>query len=107
MRSPLCVVAVAVFLRSFIAPGFMIKASAEDGLAIIFCDGPVSMVVSQYEHSGHQHHGDDAAQKEIHISPICGQWSFYASAGIPVVNDQNGLQSEPDFRVIGGFSFTF
>lgn len=75
LRSLLCMVAVAVFLRSLIAPGFMLKASAEDGLTLVFCDGPVSMVVSHDEHSGHQHHGEGDAQKEIHISPICSQWS--------------------------------
>ena len=48
----------------------------------------------------------------LYISPgvrigIAHQWSFYTSAGIPVINDQNGIQSDPDFRVIGGFSFIF
>lgn len=71
----LYIVAVAVFLRSFIAPGYMLKASAEDGLAIIFCDGPVSMYTPQDEHTGHHHHGEGDAQKETHISPICSQWS--------------------------------
>lgn len=75
LRSLLSVVLVAVFLRSFIAPGFMLKASTEDGLGIIFCNGPVSMVVLQDEHSGHHRHGDEDAQKETHISPICSQWS--------------------------------
>ena len=34
-------------------------------------------------------------------------WSLYTSIGIPVINDLNGVQSEPDYRVIGGMSMTF
>ena len=33
--------------------------------------------------------------------------SLFTSVGIPIVNDLNGLQSEPDYRVIGGVSVTF
>ena len=33
--------------------------------------------------------------------------SLFTSVGIPIVNDLNGLQSEPDYRVIGGVSITF
>ncbi len=33
--------------------------------------------------------------------------SLFTSIGIPIVNDLHGLQSEPDYRVIGGFSITF
>ena len=33
--------------------------------------------------------------------------SLYTSVGIPIVNELNGLQSEPDYRVIGGVSVTF
>ena len=76
LRTFLCIIAVAVFLRSFIAPGYMLKASAEDGLGIIFCDGPVSLYIPQDDHSAHHHHGDDSdTQQETHISPICSQWS--------------------------------
>ena len=75
-RYTLCIIAVAVFLRSFIAPGFMLKASAEDGLDIIFCNGPVSANVSNDGHSEHHHHGDtNKVKQEVHISPICSQWS--------------------------------
>lgn len=34
-------------------------------------------------------------------------WSVYASGGLPIVNDLNGQQSEPDYRIIGGISKTF
>lgn len=33
--------------------------------------------------------------------------SLFTSVGIPIVNDLNGIQSEPDYRVIGGVSVTF
>ena len=33
--------------------------------------------------------------------------SLFSSVGIPIVNDLNGIQSEPDYRVIGGMSITF
>ncbi|RKZ50017.1 MAG: transporter [Gammaproteobacteria bacterium] len=33
--------------------------------------------------------------------------SLFTSVGIPIVNDLNGIQSEPDYRVIGGMSVTF
>ena len=33
--------------------------------------------------------------------------SLFTSVGVPIVNNLNGVQSEPDYRVIGGMSFTF
>ena len=33
--------------------------------------------------------------------------SLFTSVGIPIVNDLNGIQSEADYRVIGGMSVTF
>jgi len=75
--------ACALVLRSFIAPGYMLTASAEDGMGIIFCDGLVSLV-SQSDHSGHHHHhGSDEVQAEVHISPICSKWS---TSGLLVIN---------------------
>ena len=29
-------------------------------------------------------------------------WSGFATVGIPIVNDLNGLQSEPTYRLFGG-----
>ena len=48
----------------------------------------------------------------IYLSPgmrigFAHSWSLYTSLGIPVVNDLNGKQSEPDYRVIGGVSTSF
>ena len=33
--------------------------------------------------------------------------SLFTSVGVPIVNDLNGIQSEPDYRIIGGMSITF
>jgi hypothetical protein len=41
------------------------------------------------------------------IRATYGQFSAFASVGIPIVNEVNGLQSEPDYRVIGGVAASF
>jgi hypothetical protein len=48
----------------------------------------------------------------LYISPglrvgLAHSVSLFTSVGIPIVNDLNGIQSEPDYRVIGGMSVTF
>ncbi len=48
----------------------------------------------------------------LYISPgirlsLGHSWSVYSSVGLPVVNDLNGTQSEPDYRLIGGISKSF
>lgn len=48
----------------------------------------------------------------IYLSPgvrtaIAGGWSAYANVGLPVVEDLNGQQSEPDYRVMAGISKSF
>lgn len=35
------------------------------------------------------------------------KWSAFASIGIPVVNDMNGIQAEPDYRLVTGLSIGF
>ena len=30
------------------------------------------------------------------------RWSGFVSVGLPIINDLNGLQSEPTYRLIGG-----
>lgn len=35
------------------------------------------------------------------------QWSAFASVGIPVVTNLNGVQAEPDWRLVTGISFGF
>lgn len=76
---------VTVFLRSFIAPGFMLSVSPDKGLGIIFCDGPV-VVYSQEDTSPHHHHdGDDEASDTVtHISPVCSHWSTSGANAITV-----------------------
>ena len=34
-------------------------------------------------------------------------WSSFVSVGIPIINDQNGIQAEPEVRVVTGVSVTF
>lgn len=48
----------------------------------------------------------------LYLSPgmragIAKNWSLYTSVGIPVVKNLNGDQSEPGYRIIGGFSVLF
>ena len=48
----------------------------------------------------------------VYLSPgvrigLAHRVSLFSSLGIPVLNDLNGVQSEPDFRVIGGISIRF
>lgn len=48
----------------------------------------------------------------LYISPgvrigISHTWSLYTSVGIPMINDLNGVQSEPDYRIFGGISKSF
>ena len=34
-------------------------------------------------------------------------WSSFVSVGIPIINNLNGIQSEPDIRIVTGLSVTF
>ena len=48
----------------------------------------------------------------LYISPgvrvgISHTWSLYTSFGIPIINDLNGVQSEPDYRIFAGISKSF
>jgi len=48
----------------------------------------------------------------LYVSPgirvgLGHRWSLFTSIGVPVVNDHNGQQSEPDYRIIGGISCAF
>jgi hypothetical protein len=47
----------------------------------------------------------------IYVSPglrlSYDKWSSYVSVGIPVVNEQNGIQPEPSWRLISGVSLAF
>lgn len=55
---------------------------------------------------------DNSGGHTLYLSPgvrigLGHKWSVYTSVGIPVVNDLNGIQSEPDYRLIGGISASF
>ena len=49
--------------------------------------------------------------KTVYMSPglrySTSTWTGYVSVGIPVVKDLNGIQSEPDVRVVTGLSLGF
>jgi hypothetical protein len=34
-------------------------------------------------------------------------WSSYVSFGVPVVNELNGVQAEPDWRLLTGIAVSF
>ena len=38
---------------------------------------------------------------------VQGNWSSFVSVGFPIINDLNGIQSEPDIRIVTGRVFTF
>jgi len=70
----LYLIGLAVVLRSFIAPGYMLSISADGGLGLAFCDGPVAMYQVEDAHSHHNHDVDDESS-ESHISTSCSFWS--------------------------------
>ena len=47
----------------------------------------------------------------LYVSPgvrlSAGDWSGFASVGIPVVKDMNGLQPDPDWKLITGLAFAY
>jgi hypothetical protein len=54
---------------------------------------------------------DNSGGHTLYISPGLrlsqGNWSGFASVGIPIVNDLNGIQAEPDWRILTGVSMGF
>ena len=55
---------------------------------------------------------DNSGGHILYLSPgmrigFAHSWSLYTSIGIPVTTNLNGVQSEPEYRVIGGMSITF
>jgi hypothetical protein len=47
----------------------------------------------------------------VYLSPgvrlSVDKWSGYLSFGMPVANDQNGIQPEPSWRIVTGMSLAF
>ena len=65
-------------------------------------DEPRTRDIEDENHGGHL----------LYLSPgiklgLGHRWTFYTSAGIPIVKVLNGIQSEPDYRIIGGLSYVF
>ena len=82
-------IAAAVLLRSFIAPGYMLAVTGGD-LHLAFCYGPVAAAQASQDHGeGHQHHASDAAGDEttVYVSPSCSFWSTSSllATGVPPV----------------------
>ena len=54
---------------------------------------------------------DNSGGNTIYFSPglrlSIDHWSGFFSVGIPVVNDLNGIQAEPDWRISTGASVAF
>jgi hypothetical protein len=50
----------------------------------------------------------DSGGNTVYLSPGvrvgAGRLSGFVSAGVPIANDLNGIQAEPDWRLLGGFS---
>ena len=72
------IIVLALLLRSFVAPGFMLDTSSGTGLAIIFCNGPAGQYapVSDYTNHHANHHGPDSGTRHHnHITPTCSHWS--------------------------------
>ena len=90
LRIHLYLIGLAVVLRSFIAPGYMLSISTDGGLGLAFCDGPVAVYQVDKSHDHHDGHdgGDEAAVS--HISTGCNFWS---TSSVIVFNSV--LQVEP------------
>ncbi len=56
-------------------------------------------------------HGVHSGGNTIYLSPgvrlSADKWSGFVSVGVPVVNDLNGIQPEPEWRVLSGVSLNF
>lgn len=72
------IITLALVLRSFIAPGFMLDTSSGNRPAITICNGPAGLfapVGSYTEHSAHHHVTDGKNAHHNHITPTCCNWS--------------------------------
>ena len=47
----------------------------------------------------------------VYLSPgirySLDRWSAFASVGLPIVNEVNGVQAEPDWRLVTGVAVSF
>jgi len=79
LRFHLYLLAAAVLLRSFIAPGFMLSVSSNGSLGLALCDGPVAMYQARQQsddvHDHHKHHANEDGTTESHVATFCSFWS--------------------------------
>jgi hypothetical protein len=56
-------------------------------------------------------HGLHSGGNTVYLSPgvrlSVDKWSGFLSVGIPIVNDLNGIQPEPEWRLLAGVTFSF
>lgn len=54
---------------------------------------------------------DNSGGTTVYLSPglrlAAGEWSGFLSVGLPIVNDLNGIQAEPDYRLTAGLGVVF
>ena len=51
--------------------------------------------------------GGFAVDAVLEINGEWQAWSGFVSFGLPIVNDLNGEQSEPEYRLVGGIAVGF
>lgn len=90
LRIHLYLIGLAVVLRSFIAPCYMLSISADGGLGLAFCDGPVAVYQVDKSHDHHDGHDGSDGAAESHISTGC---SFWSTSSLLVLN--TALEAEP------------
>jgi len=52
-------------------------------------------------------HHPSGAGSALGAGPIIERWSGFVSVGVPILNDLNGVQAEPDWRLLTGVAVNF
>lgn len=80
-------IALAIFLRSLIAPGYMLDPVSSDnaGLNIIVCHGLASIYAPPSSGGHKHHHGEHNGQEQHYATPSCGFWT---TSGLFIVSSQ-------------------
>ena len=79
--------------------------------------GPALDLVLEVNGEWHDHQRVDGVKdpnsggNTVYLSPglrlSMDRWSAFVSVGVPIVSDPNGLQPEPDWRMLSGVTFSF
>jgi hypothetical protein len=79
--------------------------------------GPALDLVLEVNGEWHDHQRVDGVKDPnsggttVYLSPglrlSMDRWSSFVSVGVPIVSDPNGLQPEPDWRILSGVTFSF